>query len=208
MVFECGVEQVDVHHAALGAGFFGRVQHLDVVANPERPHREDQERAEQVGQHAPGGKKRHRTHGGKAGERCPEHGRRDAHALQHQQQRAGHDDPADQPVHGHHEFVGHLVVGAGTAHDAAQHALQQPGHEKDQQDLRAGDDDLQPVLYPVGQAGFQELHAGGHGARAALGGVKRESGKEAQLRSCSRVSICISKLKKRLRPWALAAYRA
>ena len=68
VVFQRGVEQVDVHHPALGAGFLGGVQYLDVVTNLERPHGEDQQRTKQVGQHAPRREEGDGPHRGKAGE--------------------------------------------------------------------------------------------------------------------------------------------
>jgi hypothetical protein len=106
MVFQRGVEQVDVHHAALGAGLFGGVQHLDVVPNAKRPRGEDEQRAEQVGQHAPGREKRHGAHGGEPGERRPQHRGRDAQRSSTSSSALAMMSPADQPVDGHQQFPG------------------------------------------------------------------------------------------------------
>ncbi|MNU01642.1 hypothetical protein D3C72_2451050 [compost metagenome] len=65
-VFKRGVEHVDVDHAAFGTGLVQRVQYFDVIAQAVGPDGENEQRAEEIGQHAPCGEERHGTHGGKA----------------------------------------------------------------------------------------------------------------------------------------------
>ena len=154
-IFQRGVEQVDVDHAAQCAGFFGGVQHFNVIAHAERAHGEDQEGAKQVGQHAPRSKKGHGTHGGKAGKGRPQHTGGDAQALQNQQHRTRNDEPAHYRVDGHEQLMWKFIVSAGALDDAFEQAVQQPGDQHDQQNLQQGDGNLDPVLHPGGKASAQ-----------------------------------------------------
>ncbi len=168
-ILERGVEQVDVHDAAFGARLFRGVQHLNVVAQPERAGGEDQQGAEQVGEHAPRREEGDCTHGSEAGECRPQHGGRNPQPFQHQQHGAAHDDPAHQAVDGHHELDGPMVVAARTFEQAAQRSLQQHGQHQDEHDLDAWHDDVEPLLHPVGKVGAKPGHGQGMQGGQRLG---------------------------------------
>src|SRR5690606_32287912 len=127
---------------------------LQAIAQAERANREDQQRTKQVGEHAPGGEERDRSHRREASNCGPQHGGGNAQTLQHHENGAAHDQPGEYATQWDQHFHGQAIALANAPDETAQHALHQPSQKQNQQNLQAGHQNAKPFLCPQRQPLF------------------------------------------------------
>ncbi|KAG0939918.1 hypothetical protein G6F31_015233 [Rhizopus arrhizus] len=174
------VDQVHVDHPALQPRFLAVFQHLDVVVQAERTGGEDQQRAEDVGQHAPGREEGHRAHRGEAGEGGPAHRWLRAEQAEDVQQGTEIDHEAGDPACAHHHFRRQRVAVHGRQLDVRDHHRVAFGR------VLARGVDLQQVvqrLLAIGQQGRPHAQLVKHAADLLAGHARVVHHQHLQLRA-------------------------